>query len=74
VVALDNVNYRVYRNKVNVLIDENGAGKSTMIKILARDETPSSGTINPYGNVVPLHYTPESNKHGLTIILKQLEF
>ena len=26
VVALDNVNYRVYRNKVNVLIGENGAG------------------------------------------------
>lgn len=35
VVALDNVNYRVYRNKVNVLIGENGAGKSTMMKMLA---------------------------------------
>ena len=34
VVALDNVNYRVYRNKVNVLIGENGAGKSTMLKHL----------------------------------------
>ncbi|MDU4093361.1 MAG: sugar ABC transporter ATP-binding protein, partial [Pantoea sp.] len=30
VVALNNVNYRVWRNKVNVLIGENGAGKSTM--------------------------------------------
>ncbi|HBC82724.1 MAG TPA: sugar ABC transporter ATP-binding protein, partial [Escherichia sp.] len=28
VVALDRVNYRVYRNQVNVLIGENGAGKS----------------------------------------------
>jgi erythritol transport system ATP-binding protein len=45
VVALDNVNYRVYRNKVNVLIGENGAGKSTMMKMLAGVETPSSGQI-----------------------------
>ena len=43
VTALDNVNYRVYRNKVNVLIGENGAGKSTMMKMLAGVETPSSG-------------------------------
>ncbi len=35
VTALDQVNYRVYRNKVNVLIGENGAGKSTMMKMLA---------------------------------------
>jgi ABC-type multidrug transport system ATPase subunit len=45
VTALDNVNYRVYRNKVNVLIGENGAGKSTMMKMLAGVETPSSGQI-----------------------------
>ena len=45
VVALDSVNYRVYRNKVNVLIGENGAGKSTMMKMLAGVETPSSGQI-----------------------------
>lgn len=42
VIALDNVDYRVYRNKVNVLIGENGAGKSTMMKMLAGVETPSS--------------------------------
>ena len=34
VTALDNVNYRVYRNKVNVLIGENGAGKSTLVQLL----------------------------------------
>jgi len=45
VTALDQVNYRVYRNKVNVLIGENGAGKSTMMKMLAGVESPSSGEI-----------------------------
>ena len=28
--ALDNVNYRVYKGKVNVIIGENGAGKSPL--------------------------------------------
>lgn len=45
VTALDSVNYQVIRNQVNVLIGENGAGKSTMMKLLAGVETPSSGTI-----------------------------
>ncbi|PMC20957.1 sugar ABC transporter ATP-binding protein, partial [Klebsiella aerogenes] len=57
VTALDNVNYRVYRNKVNVLIGENGAGKSTMMKMLAGVETPSSGQIILDGEAVTLNST-----------------
>jgi len=44
-VALDNVNFNVYRGKVNVLIGENGAGKSTLMKILAGVEQSTSGHI-----------------------------
>lgn len=55
VTALDNVNYRVYRNKVNVLIGENGAGKSTMMKMLAGVETPSSGKLSSM--VKQFHYS-----------------
>ncbi|ANM78083.1 xylitol ABC transporter, ATP-binding domain protein [Serratia marcescens] len=46
VTALDSVSYQVFRNQVNVLIGENGAGKSTMMKLLAgwkpRPPAPSS--------------------------------
>ena len=42
-VALDNVDYRVWRGKVNVIIGENGAGKSTLMKILAGVQQPSLG-------------------------------
>ena len=35
VVALDDVDFNVYRGKVNVLVGENVAGKSTLMKILS---------------------------------------
>ena len=43
VTALDNVNFNVYKGKVNVLVGENGAGKSTLMKILAGVEKQTSG-------------------------------
>lgn len=72
VVALDNVNYRVYRNKVNVLIGENGAGKSTMMKMLAGVETPSSGKIILDGKEVTLSSTHQAEKNGISIIFQEL--
>ncbi|AWT19808.1 sugar ABC transporter ATP-binding protein [Klebsiella michiganensis] len=72
VVALDNVNYRVYRNKVNVLIGENGAGKSTMMKMLAGVEPPSSGQIILDGAPVTLSSTHQAEKQGISIIFQEL--
>jgi erythritol transport system ATP-binding protein len=72
VIALDNVDYRVYRNKVNVLIGENGAGKSTMMKMLAGVETPSSGQIILDGAPVSLSSTHQAEKQGISIIFQEL--
>lgn len=72
VIALDQVNYRVYRNKVNVLIGENGAGKSTMMKMLAGVESPSSGQILLDGKPVTLGSTHQAEKHGISIIFQEL--
>ena len=72
VTALDQVNYRVYRNKVNVLIGENGAGKSTMMKMLAGVEVPSSGQILLEGEPVTLSSTQKAEKHGISIIFQEL--
>ena len=72
VTALDQVNYCVYRNKVNVLIGENGAGKSTMMKMLAGVETPSSGQILLDGVPVTLGSTQQAEKHGISIIFQEL--
>jgi len=73
VVALDSVNYRVYRNQVNVLIGENGAGKSTMMKMLAGVETPSSGEILLDGQKVTLGSTHQAEKHGISIIFHGID-
>ncbi len=72
VVALDNVDYRVYRNQVNVLIGENGAGKSTMMKMLAGVETPTSGLILLDGEPVSLGSTQQAEKLGISIIFQEL--
>lgn len=72
VVALDNVDYRVYRNQVNVLIGENGAGKSTMMKMLAGVETPTSGLILLDGETVSLGSTQQAEKLGISIIFQEL--
>ncbi|WP_033576615.1 sugar ABC transporter ATP-binding protein [Dickeya chrysanthemi] len=72
VTALDQVNYRVYRNQVNVLIGENGAGKSTMMKMLAGVETPSSGQILLDGKPVTLGSTQQAERQGISIIFQEL--
>ena len=44
-VALNQVDFNVYRGKVNALVGENGAGKSTLTKILAGVEVPTEGAL-----------------------------
>lgn len=45
VVALKNVNFEVRPGEVNALVGENGAGKSTIIKIMAGLHAPDGGTV-----------------------------
>jgi ribose transport system ATP-binding protein len=57
--ALDGASFEVRHGEVHGLVGQNGAGKSTMIKILAGLFTPDSGTIEVEGRVVP-HPTPHA--------------
>lgn len=72
ITALKSVNYKVYRNKVNVLIGENGAGKSTMMRMLAGVERPSSGRILMDGEEVSFESTAKAEEHGVAIIFQEL--
>jgi lipopolysaccharide transport system ATP-binding protein len=52
--ALDNVSFSVHKGERVGIIGFNGAGKSTILKILSGVLKPTSGQIQTYGTVAPL--------------------
>ena len=69
--ALDKVSIDVCRGSVHGIVGENGAGKSTMMKILSGVYTKDSGTIIFDGQEIE-HTTPiESLNRGLSIIYQE---
>ena len=72
--ALNNVDFKVYRGKVNALIGENGAGKSTLMKICAGIEQPSKGTLYINEKPVTLLGARSAAEHGIGMIHQELNF
>jgi len=52
--ALQNVSFRIKRGSVFGLVGLNGAGKSTMLKIIAGVMKPTKGEVKVYGAIAPL--------------------
>lgn len=52
--ALRNINFNIKKGEVVGIIGSNGAGKSTILKILSRITYPSSGTVTLKGRVASL--------------------
>lgn len=71
-VALKEVDFNIYRGKVNVLIGENGAGKSTLMKILAGVEYPTSGSLLLDGKPISVRSPRDAANHGIGIIYQEL--
>jgi erythritol transport system ATP-binding protein len=70
--ALDRADFRARKGKVNVLIGENGAGKSTMMKIVAGVETKTSGAIYVNGKEAEYATPNEAIQQGVGIIYQEL--
>ena len=75
--ALTDVNFKIYKGKVNVLIGENGAGKSTLMKIVAGIQKPTDGTMILYdeegnGEEVSFSSTREASRKGIKIVHQEL--
>lgn len=49
VVALDNISLEVGIGEIHAIVGENGAGKSTMMKIISGAVTPNGGTVKIFG-------------------------
>ncbi len=72
-VALDSVDFNVYRGKVNALVGENGAGKSTLMGILAGVHRPTSGRILLDGAPVELHSPRAAGELSIRLIHQEIQ-
>ena len=52
--ALENVSFHISKGEVVGFIGHNGAGKSTMLKLVSGLYRPSEGTVKTHGGIVPL--------------------
>ncbi len=70
--ALNNVDFDIHMGAVNVLVGENGAGKSTMMKVLAGVEQLTSGKIVMNGKEIKYSGITEAAKYGIGIVFQEL--
>ena len=69
--ALERVSFELRPGEVHALVGENGAGKSTFIKIITGAERADSGTLSVDGVSVP-HITPHASRElGIAAIYQQ---
>lgn len=72
VVALDGVNLSLAAGRVHALVGENGAGKSTMMKILSGSYINYDGEIIYQGKVVHFKNEKDALKKGISIVPQEL--
>lgn len=72
VLALDGANLDVRRGEIHSLIGQNGAGKSTMMKILAGLYAADEGTIKLDGRLVNFRHPREALKQGIVTVYQEL--
>ncbi|GMB79841.1 sugar ABC transporter ATP-binding protein [Shinella zoogloeoides] len=72
IVALKKANLKLRRGAVNVLVGENGAGKSTMMRIIAGVERPTLGEIWMEGERITLDSPADAVRHGIGIVFQEL--
>ena len=66
--ALKDVSISVKRNSIHALVGENGAGKTTFIKICGGIETKDTGNIFWKGKIVSIRNAREAKELGISIV------
>lgn len=70
--SLDSVTFSLHRGEVHALVGENGAGKSTMIKIICGVHSPDAGELIYKGRKVRWHSPLEARINGISVIHQEL--
>ena len=69
--AVDDVSFRADSGSVLALIGENGAGKSTMLKILSGDQRADRGDVILNGDTIVLSSPQEAIASGISVIYQE---
>lgn len=72
VLALDNVSFNLKKGEVHALLGENGAGKSTMMKIFSGVHKKDKGVIKIKGVEIDITSPQEASTLGIGIIYQEL--
>ncbi|MBD2751750.1 sugar ABC transporter ATP-binding protein [Spirosoma validum] len=70
--ALNDVQLDLRKGEVHALMGENGAGKSTFMKILSGLETPDSGEISLSGTLLANKTVREAQRSGISMIHQEI--
>ncbi len=69
--ALDDVSLELYAGEVHMLLGENGAGKSSLIKVLYGAYRADAGTILYEGNPVDIARPADARRLGIAVIFQE---
>lgn len=72
VTALSGVDITLDAGEVHAICGENGAGKSTFMKIIAGAEQPDDGRIDVAGDTVQYRSVSDANARGISIVFQEL--
>jgi len=69
--ALDDVSFAVFPGEVHMLLGENGAGKSSLMKVLCGAYRADAGEFYHEGNKVAISSTADAQKLGIAVIFQE---
>lgn len=72
VTALNGVHFQLKRGEIHALMGENGAGKSTFIKVIVGVHQPDSGVMLLENEKISFRSTAESAKYGIAAIYQHV--
>ena len=69
--ALDDVSFAVWPGEVHMLLGENGAGKSSLMKVLCGADSADNGEFYYKGDQVSISSTADAQKLGIAVIFQE---